>query len=117
MKVLLIYPPAKHEITINTPVFKEGGDGFYPPLGLMYVASYAKKNTDYQNEILDTQVERMDYDQIEEEIKMRQMDLVGIQAMTFTMIDVILTANLVKKVNKNIQVVLGFGSKRSLTRI
>lgn len=107
MKVLLIYPPAKHEITTNTPVFKEGDDGFYPPLGLMYVASYAKKNTDHQIEILDTQVERMDYNQIEEEIKVRQPDLVGIQAMTFTMIDVILTVKLVKKVNENIQVVLG----------
>ncbi len=107
MKVLLIYPPTKHEVTTNIPVFKEEDNGFYPPLGLMYVASYAKKNTDHQIEVLDTQVERMDYDQIEEEIKVRQPDLVGIQAMTFTMIDVILTAKLVKKVNKNIQVVVG----------
>lgn len=107
MKVLLIYPPAKHEITTNVPLFEEGEDGLYPPLGLMYVAAYAKRYTEHDVEILDTQVERMDYDDIEREIRKRKPDVVGIQAMTFTLIDVILTVKITKEVDKQIRVVLG----------
>ncbi|MFC2066188.1 B12-binding domain-containing radical SAM protein [Chloroflexota bacterium] len=107
MKVLLIYPPNENMLTTNLPSFVEEEKGFYPPLGLMYVAAYAEKNTEYEVEILDAQVERLDYDAIEGEIERRKPDIVGIQAMTFTLVDVIATAKIVKRVNKDIKVVLG----------
>ena len=107
MKVLLIYPPAEHMITTNVPSFVDEETGFYPPLGLMYVAAYAERNTEHKIEILDTQVERMDYAMIEREIGRRKPDIVGIQVMTFTLIDVILTAKIIKRVNEEIKIVLG----------
>ncbi len=107
MRVLLIYPPTKNIITANLPIFEEGEDGFYPPLGIMTVAAYAEQNTEHKIEILDTQVERMAYTDIEKEIKRRRPDVVGITATTFTLIDVIMTAKVVKRIDETIKVVLG----------
>ena len=111
MEILLIYPPNKNMITANVPLlndeFDKGEAGFYPPLGIMIVGAYAEQNTEHKIEIIDTQVEKMDYNDIEKEIKRRKPDVVGITAMTFTLIDVIMTAKVVKSVDENIKVVLG----------
>jgi radical SAM superfamily enzyme YgiQ (UPF0313 family) len=107
MKVLLIYPPAENVIMSGLPPLVDEEAGFYPPLGILYVAAYAERNTTHKIEILDTQVERMNYAAIEREIERRKPDIVGIQTMTFTLVDVILTAKVVKKVNKEIKIVLG----------
>lgn len=107
MKVLLIYPPQENMVSANTPSFIVEERGFYPPLGLMYIASYAEGHSEHDIEILDTQVEEMKYDDIEREIKRRKPDVVGITAFTFTLIDAILTAKIIKKVDEDIKVVLG----------
>ena len=111
MRILLIYPPNGNMITANVPLLEEardkGEEGFYPPLGIMIVAAYAEQNTKHKIEIIDTQVEKMDYTDIEKEIKRRKPDVVGITAMTFTLIDVIMTAKVVKSIDENIKVVLG----------
>lgn len=39
MKVLLINPPFKSVIMTNTPSIVDEEQGFFPPLGIMYVAS------------------------------------------------------------------------------
>jgi len=107
MKILLINPPFKYTIQSCQPKILEEGLDFLPPLGLMYIAAYLKKETNHQIEILDTQVERLNYDQIEDRIKEKNPDIVGITAMTFTLIDVIKTAQTVKRVNPNIKIILG----------
>jgi len=81
--------------------------GIYPPLGLMYVASYAEANTDHEIEILDTQAEGMSYGDIRAEIERRKPEVVGIQAMTFSIIDGLKTAQIVKGINKDIHVCIG----------
>lgn len=107
MRVILIYPPIYNMLKTNVPEIVDEETGLYPPLGLMYIASYAEKNTDYEIEILDTQAERMSYDTIARYIKLKMPEIVGIQTTSFTFIDVILTARIVKKIDKNIKIVLG----------
>jgi radical SAM superfamily enzyme YgiQ (UPF0313 family) len=109
MKILLINPPDFHMIKTNFPDELEGEEktGYNPPLGLLYVASYALAHTDFEILILDTQVEELTYDDIEKEILKIKPDLVGIQAMTFTLIDVMMVAKIVKKVDPETIVVLG----------
>jgi len=107
MKILLIYPPANNMITTNVPTIVEGEKGFYPPLGLMYVAAYAEKYTDHEIEILDTQVENLSYAEIETRIRKIKPDVVGIQTMTFTLIDALTTAEIVKNIDETIHVNLG----------
>jgi len=107
MKILLINPPFEYTIQSCQPKILEEGLDFLPPLGLMYVAAYLEKKTNYEVEILDTQVERLKYNHIKDEIKKRNPDIIGITAMTFTLVDVIKTAKIAKEVNPNIKIILG----------
>lgn len=107
MKVLLINPPSKNEIIGNNPPIIEEERGYSPPLGLLYLAGYLEKFTKYSVEVLDTQVDELSYQEIEDMVREKQPDVVGITAMTFTLVDVVKTIKLIKSVNRNIKVVLG----------
>ena len=107
MNVLLVYPPAENTLTANLPPMVDEERGHTPPLGLMYVASYAEQNTDHKIKILDAQVENISYDGLEGAIKERKPDIVGVQVMTFTLIDGILTTKAVKNIDCDIPVVWG----------
>ncbi len=107
MRVLLINPPAFNEV--NTLVGKEitENSGFQPPLGLLYVASFLNEYSDHEVRVVDTQVERLGYESIESLVSEWGPDIVGMTAMSFTMVDVLLTARTVKKVDPSILVCLG----------
>jgi anaerobic magnesium-protoporphyrin IX monomethyl ester cyclase len=107
MRVLLINPPIDNMITTNIPTYVDEERGYNPPLGIMYIAAYAEKYTDHTIEILDVLAEELDYKRVEEEVRKRKPDVVGITSMTFTLIDVIKIAKMIKKVNHEIKIVLG----------
>jgi anaerobic magnesium-protoporphyrin IX monomethyl ester cyclase len=107
MKVLLINPPNHRPIKSVLPEVIEEERGYNPPLGIMYLASYARKHTFHQIELLDCQVEELSYKQIEAEIKRRRPDVVGITVMTFSLIDVLTVVKIVKTINPKIKIVLG----------
>lgn len=109
MKVLLINPPTDNLVKTFAPDSITEEMGFYPPLGLLYIAAYAQKihGDRFQFQVLDTQVERLSYSQLEKELKKRDPDLVGISCMTFLLVDALHVANIVKKVNPQTRVVVG----------
>ena len=109
MKILLINPPAENLIKTFAPDSITEEMGYYPPMGLLYVASYAKKvlSENFHIEILDTQVEEMSYDQIKAYIDKKKPDVVGISCMTFLLIDALNVARLAKEINPNTHVVIG----------
>jgi anaerobic magnesium-protoporphyrin IX monomethyl ester cyclase len=109
MKILLVNPPAKSLIRSFAPDCITEEMGFYPPMGLMYVASYALKTygSRFQIEILDAQLERMDSRAIEKYLEKKKPDVVGITCMTFLVIDALEIARIVKKVNPETFVVVG----------
>ncbi len=107
MKALLINPPQENMVAADNPLFIEEERGNNPPLGLLYVASYARENTDAQIEVLDAQVEGIGHSKLEGIIKEKAPDVVGITATTFTLIDAVETARIVKRVSEEIKVVLG----------
>ncbi|OGR47131.1 MAG: hypothetical protein A2X33_02490 [Elusimicrobia bacterium GWA2_51_34] len=57
--------------------------------------------------VIDATVDKLNYAQIEELMRRESPDVVGIQAMTHTLIDALETAKTAKRVNKNIHVCLG----------
>jgi len=81
--------------------------GYNPPLGLLYLAAYLQKHSKHQIEILDCQVEELNYEQIEEKIKEKNPDAIGLTTMTFTLIDVLNIAKIAKKINPEIKIILG----------
>tara|TARA_B100000315_G_scaffold8245_1_gene8156 strand:- start:9582 stop:10997 length:1416 start_codon:yes stop_codon:yes gene_type:complete len=107
MKVLLINPPRENEIIGNNPSIIEEERGNNPPLGLLYIAAYLEKYTNHNIKIIDSQVEKLDYISLELRIGSIKPEIVGITAMTMTMIDVIKTVDIVKRIDCNIKVVLG----------
>jgi anaerobic magnesium-protoporphyrin IX monomethyl ester cyclase len=107
MRVLLINPPRDHELLGNNPSIIDEERGYNPPLGLLYVAGYLLKHRDHDVEVLDAQVDELTYPALRVEIERRRPDVVGITAMTFTLLDVIETARLVKSVDPATPVVLG----------
>ena len=107
MKVLLINPPREDEIIGNNPAIIEKERGFNPPLGLLYVAAYLEKYSNHHVNVLDCQVDRLNYPALKSKIDEINPDVIGLTTMTMTLIDVMKTVNLVKDKNKNIKVVLG----------
>jgi radical SAM superfamily enzyme YgiQ (UPF0313 family) len=107
MKILLLFPPDFNMIRSNVPSIVDRETGFYPPIGLLYVATYAITHSSHDITVLDTHAQRMSYDLIEQKIRELNPDIVGIQTLTFSLYDVVLTAKRAKKANPNIKVVLG----------
>jgi len=107
MKILLINPPSLKPIESCLPKTIEEGRGFIPPLGLMCIASYLEKYTDHRIEIIDSPVEKIDYPELRKKIEEKKPDMVGITAMTFTLIDVLKTAKMTKEINPKTITVVG----------
>lgn len=107
MKVLLINPPIKNTIGLELPLWVRQNEGVFPPLGLMYLASHLNKNLGCQVKILDSLAEKMDYKKIDAYIRQYLPDAVGITAHTHNLIDIIITAGIIKKIDKRIHICLG----------
>lgn len=107
MHILLISPPHKSIITTTIPEKINQERGYQPPLGLLYLASYLKQNSTHQVTIIDAEVERLDHPALRQRIEQLKPDLVGIQALTFTLIDALKASASVKNCSKSIPVVLG----------
>ncbi len=107
MKVLLVNPPSDNELMGNNPPIIEEERGYNPPLGLLYLAAHLERFSHHQVAVIDTQVEELSYPRLKETMAAHEPDVVGITAMTFTLIDVIKTARLVKEIDRDIPVVLG----------
>lgn len=109
MKILLINPLQKNMITTCLPSYVEEEAGFYPPLGLALIAGYLEEYTSFKVEIIDALAQKLSMQELETQIQQisPSPDVIGITTTTFTLIDVQNIANIVKKINKNIHVVLG----------
>ncbi len=108
MQVLLINPPETHMITTNVPEFVDVETGKYPPLGLLHVAAAILEH--YQRhsvDILDCHAEDLDYEGIEKKVSSLKPDIIGIQATTFTLIDVAELARICKRVHPRVPMAVG----------
>lgn len=107
MKILLINPPKENEIMSCNPDFIEQERGHNPPLGLLYLAGYLEKFSGFDIQVLDCQVEEMNYAKVAQTIKERKPDVIGITAMTFTLIDVLKVVKIAKQASPEVKIVLG----------
>jgi len=108
MKVLLIYPCLEYSAFGYAPQqIIETEAGFYPPLGLLYIAGYLEKYTSCEAKILDSVTEELNYEQLKFRVEESNPDIVGIYFSAFYLYDSILTARIVKEVNPEIFTVAG----------
>jgi radical SAM superfamily enzyme YgiQ (UPF0313 family) len=106
-KMLLINPPRFNELIGKNPAIVEKHRGFNPPLGLLCLAGYLEEHSDCQVEVIDAQPYGWDYDRLAQEVRQRDFDVCGITAMTFTLIDVRKTCQVVRREKPNAKIVLG----------
>jgi len=107
MKILLVNPPRWNELVGKNPSIIEKHRGFNPPLGLLYLAASLKKNTAFEVEVLDTQPLELTYPQLERVLSEKDFDVVGISAMSFTLLDAFKTVQASKKVRPEARSILG----------
>ena len=109
MKLLFLNPPRFHELVGENPSVIEHNRGYNPPLGVLSLATAVRNsvNDEHDISVLDCQPRQLTYEQLETFFKNNYFDVVGITAMTFTLIDVMLTAEIIKKVQSDCKVVLG----------
>ena len=108
MKILLLYPPREHYIFGITPhVYIEADAGYYPPIGLLYLAGYLKKFSDDEIYVLDAYTEKMSHQQVKEYVRQIAPEVVGIYFSTYYLYDGILTVQNIKSVASEIITVVG----------
>lgn len=113
MKILLINPPNENTVPEfadeKGELFVEVEDfGYFPPLGALYVLTYAKKKyPEHEYFFLDCVGEQITYTQLEDKLKLIKPDIVGITSFTVSMIDVVLSAEAVRKVIPCAHICLG----------
>jgi radical SAM superfamily enzyme YgiQ (UPF0313 family)/ubiquinone/menaquinone biosynthesis C-methylase UbiE len=107
MKILLVNPPRFYELIGKNPAIIEDHRGYNPPLGILSLAGYLLKKTSHEVEVLDTQPYEYGYAELQEVFRKKMGDVVGITAMTFTLVDVVKTIRLIKSINPEAIVVLG----------
>lgn len=107
MRALLVNPPDLHTVVANNPTVIDEERGSHPPLGILHVAAYLRAFSDHEVAILDAQVEGLDFEGIRRRIQEARPDVVGVTAMTFTILDVMEVCRIARSVDPDIVVVLG----------
>ncbi|MFH1453836.1 MAG: radical SAM protein [Armatimonadota bacterium] len=107
-KILLINPPVIKHLATTLPDFATEEQGFFPPLGLIYLATFVKeKMPDIEVKVLDSYALKMSYDDIKNYIRKFKPDMVGVPAWTFSYLDTVMLTKITKEVNPNIKVCTG----------
>ncbi|NQT88876.1 cobalamin B12-binding domain-containing protein [bacterium] len=107
MKVLLLNPPDRNTLVGNNPKFVDEERGFNPPLGLLLLAAVLEQRSDHDVAIIDAQAEGLSYEALEARVAAEAPDLVGVTAMTFTLVDVIHSVAAARTAAPDCKVVLG----------
>lgn len=107
MKVLLISPPTLNPLRADMSDLFEKESGLYPPLGLLYLAARLLQDGRHQVKVLDGPALGASHESIEQEIREFRPQVVGIQTLTFTLLDALAVAERVKRVDPAIHVCLG----------
>lgn len=106
MRILLVYPPHTREIVMGYPSdYTRKARSDLPPLGLLYLSSYLKKNHDVK--IVDMSASGMEADGITTLLDSFSPGLVGISCVITHWMPVLDIARAVKKSNPSLPVVVG----------
>jgi len=108
MKVMFIVPPDTMSIEASmSKTYGEKERGYYPKLGLLYVAACLEEATGVTPMFIDCPANEIEYDQMATQLAELRPDIVGIGVLTFGLLDAVKTARLVKEVHPPTKVCFG----------
>ena len=86
----------------------ENDKGDFPPIGLMYIASYLRKHAPHHDiKLIDANLLRYSQEDIKKEVMDYQPDIVGMTVLTTMLYDFLETMKTVKSVSKDIYIAVG----------
>jgi len=106
VKVVLVHPPLRNLISAATPDYVDKNRGYTPPMGLLYIQA-AIEDSRHESVFLDAALEGWDHEETASKAMAYKPDIVGLQAMTFTIVDAHLVAKAIKKIAPNVKIVIG----------
>lgn len=107
MKLCLIYPPTDHMIRTNVPSVVDSVTGCYPPLGLLYVAGAVESAGHHAVTAIDCVAEQLAPDDVAARVAAEAPDVVGIQVLTFSVVDAVLTVSAIRVRCPAVRIVMG----------
>jgi len=107
VKVLLVNPPADLLIQSELPGHVGKELGHFPPLGLLYLAAYARRDGRHQVAMLDMPARQATLAVLRERLRNDRPDLVGVTCITHNLAGVKATADAVKDADPGIRVCIG----------
>lgn len=107
MKCLLMTPPTFSIVRESLPSVVDDQANFAPPLGLLHIAAYAESVPNMEVRLVDTNAEQMTWQEIKDFLLDWQPEVVGIQVMTFLLIDAYALARLVRECCPECVIVMG----------
>lgn len=107
MKILFIVPPETISLESSVPKALEGGKGYYPKLGLLYVAAFYERATGDKPVFIDCPPERIGEEELLRRFREIKPDMVAMSIMTFNLLDALHTAKVLKRENSNLKICLG----------
>lgn len=108
MKILLIVPPDTMSIEASmSKTYGEKERGYYPKLGILYVAASVEQATGEAPFFIDCPADGIDYSQLAEKIEDIKPDLIGIGVLTFNLLDAVKTAKIAKEIHPLTKVCFG----------
>ncbi|MCL5035488.1 MAG: B12-binding domain-containing radical SAM protein [Chloroflexi bacterium] len=108
MKVLLVNPPKNHQVWAGIPdIFNTRDIYMFPPLGIMTVSAYLKKNTGHEIHLMDCFAENLRPPAVAEKAKEIGADVVGVLTLTHNLADVSMIMKEIKKTSPDIHTVIG----------
>jgi radical SAM superfamily enzyme YgiQ (UPF0313 family) len=106
VRVLLIRPPARHTVESEVPEAVEAENLSYPPLALLSLAAFIRDQSHHACDILDAQLDHLSNEEMEEQIREFNPDVVGITCFTVQLVDVMHSIRAARKADVQ-YVVLG----------
>jgi len=107
MKIMLVNPRTDDMIATEVPSYVSKELGFFPPLGLLYLAGAVRAGGRHSVHVVDMPAGRMSYEQLGELIKCERPGMVGITGITHNLVEIVRTADCVKNADRGILVSLG----------
>ncbi|MBT3517514.1 MAG: hypothetical protein HN465_08045, partial [Nitrospina sp.] len=101
MKILFLVPPETISIESSVPKALEGGKGYYPKLGLMYVAAWYERATGNTPVFIDCPPEGIKEHELLKQVEKIQPDMVAMSIMTFNLLDALHTSESIKRKHPN----------------
>ena len=111
LRILIIQPPSSDAVASYIPHIQSNEDissfGFKPPLGILYLASTLKRDTNHDVKVLDSQVLKYNYKKVVDYALEYQPDLIAISAWTDWWYSAFMTGMLIKKALPNSKLCYG----------